>query len=140
MARSLLVLDQALQTFRPLICERVGMVDQRVSQCTNSKEGIKAVVDITAMITTDETETTGEMEVAEERGEGDEVVITEGGTIDRHTGKGIGMTRDRSLLDDVCGTDEAGQEVLHREAPDMEMFHGGTNAAGVLPVLTHADP
>ena len=54
--------DQAPQTFRPLICERVGAMDLQVSQCTKPKEGIRAVVDIKAMIIIDETETMGEME------------------------------------------------------------------------------
>jgi len=104
----------------------------RVSQCTNPKEGIRAVVDIMAMITIDETEIMGEMEAVEEGGEGDGVFITEVGTIDRHTGKGIGMTGNRSLLDDTCGVDEAGRGVPHREAPDVGIFHGGNNVAGVL--------
>jgi len=115
-------------------------MDLQVSQCTNPKEGIRAVVDITAMITIGETETMDEMEAAEEGGEGGEVVITEVGTIDRHTGKGIGMTGDRSLLDDTYGVDEAGRGVLHREAPGMGIFHGGTSVAGALPVPTHTDP
>lgn len=115
-------------------------MDLQVSQCTNPKEGIRAVVDITAMITIGETETMDEMEVAEEGEEGDEVIITEVGTIDRHTGKGIGMTEDRSLLDDTYGVYEADQGVRHQEVPDMGIFHGGTNVAGALLVPTHTDP
>ena len=115
-------------------------MDLQVSKCTNPKEGIRAVVDITAMITIDETETTDETEAVEEGGEGDEAVITEAGTIDRDIGEGIGMTGDRSPLDDTCGADEAGRGVLHRGVLDMGIFHGGTNVAGVLPVPTHADP
>ena len=115
-------------------------MDLQVSQCTNPKEGIRVVVDITAMIAIGETETMGEMEAVEEGGEGDEVVITEVGMIDRHTGKGIWMTRNRSLLDDTCGVDEAGRGVLHREVPDTGIFHEGTNVVGVLLAPTHADP
>ena len=115
-------------------------MDLQVFQCTKPKEGIRVVVDIKGMITIGETETMGEMEVVEEGGEGDEVFITEVGTIDRHTGKGIGMTGSRSLLDDTCGVDEAGRGVLHREVPDVGISHGGKNVAGVLLVPTHADP
>jgi len=115
-------------------------MDLQVSQCTKPKGGIRAVVDIKAMITINETGTMGEMEAVEEGGEGDEVFITEVGTIDRHTGKGIGMTGNRSLLDDTCGVDEVGRGVPHREVPDVGIFHGGTNVAGVLLVPTHADP
>ena len=104
----------------------------------NLKEDIGAAVDVTVMIMIGETETMVEMGVVEEGGEGDGVVITEAGTIDRHIG--IGMTGNRSPPDDICGMGEADREVLHREVPDMAIFHGGINEPGVLPVQTHVDP
>ena len=99
----------------------------------NLKEGIRVVADITLMIIT------GETEAVEEGEEGDEVVIREAGTIDRHTGKGVGTTGNHSPLGDTCDTDEADRGV-HQEAPDVWIFHGGTNVGEVLLVSTHASP
>ena len=121
---------RAPQPLRLSICKHMGVAVLLVSQRTNLKEGIRVVVDITLMITT------GEMEAVEEEEEGDEVVITEVGTIDQHTGKGTG---NRSPPGDTCDTDEADRGV-HREAPGAGIFHGGTNVGGVLLVSTHADP
>lgn len=132
MERSLQVLYRVLRPLRLLICKRVGMADLLVSRCTNPKEGIRVVADITLMITIDE------MVVAEEEGEGDEVVIREAGTIDRHIGKGAATTGNHSPLGDTCGMDEADRGV-RREAPDAWIFHGGTNVGEVLLVSTHAN-
>lgn len=133
MERSPLDLYRVPQPLRLSICKRMGIADLLVSQRTNLKEGIRVVVDITLMITTGETEAVEEEEV------GDEVVTTEVGTIDQHTGKGTGTTGNRSPLGDTCDTDEADRGV-HREAPDVGIFHGGTNVGGALLVPTHADP
>lgn len=140
MDHSLLVMAQALQTTRLSISERVGMKDLRVSRGMNLKEGIRGVAGVMVTITIDETGTTGEMEVGEEGGEGDEVVIPQAGTTDRHTGTGIVMTGDRCLLDGRCDVGEADQGVLRQGAPDMGTLRGGTNEPGVLPARTHVDP
>ena len=91
-------------------------------------------------ITIDETGTMGEMEVGGEGGEGDVVVITEVGRIDRHTGTGTVMTEDRCLPDDIYDMDEADRGALHQEVPGMGISHGGTNGPGVIPVQNCADP
>ena len=141
MDHSLLVMAQeALQITRLSISERVGMRDLRVSRGMNLKEDIRGVVGVTMTITIDETGTTDETEVGEEGGEGDEVVIPQAGTTDRHTGTGIVMTGDRCLLDGRCDVDEADRGVLRQGAPDMGTLHGGTNEPGVLPARTHVDP
>lgn len=115
------------------------MVDLPLSQGTKLKEGIKEAADVTMMITISETGTMGEMEGEEGAGEGGVVVITGVGTIDRPTGTWIVMIEGPRLLDDICGVDEADRGVLHREAPDMGIFRGGTSVSGALPVWTHAN-
>ena len=134
---SILVLARALQTFHPLINERVGMKDPPVSRGTNPKDGIRGAVGVTVMITIGEIGTTGEMEVGEGGGEEDVVVMLEVGTIDRHTGIGIVMTEDRCPPDDTCGADGVDRGVLHRGVLDMGIFHGGP---GVLLGWTRVDP
>lgn len=107
---------------------------------TNPKDGIRAAVDVTAMIMRGETGTMDEMEAGEEGGEGGGVVIREVGMIDRHTGTGIAMTGDRCPLDDICGVEGADRGVPHREGPGTGIFHGETSEPGVHLVQTHADP
>jgi len=137
MAHSIPVLGQALQTFCPVVSERVGMKDLQTPQDMKLKEGIRGAVDATVTIRIGETGTMGEMEVGEGVGEGGVVVITEVGKIDRHTETWIAMIESPCLPDDICGVDEADRGVLHREVPDMGMFLEGTNVSGVLPVWTH---
>lgn len=98
------------------------------------------MVAVTAMITIGGTGIMDETVVEEEGGEGDGAVITEVGTIDRHTGTGVAMTEDRYLPEDIFDADEADRGVLHPEGPGVEVFHGGITEPGVLLILTRAHP
>jgi len=138
MAHFILVLGQALQTFCPPTSERVGTEDLQAPRGTKPEGGFRGAVGV-KMITIGGTGTMGEMEVGEGGGEGDVVVIKEVGTIDRRTGTWIVMIGDRCPLDDICGVDEVDRGVLHREVPDMGIFHEETNVSGVPPVWTHVN-
>ena len=138
MAHFVLVLDQALQTFCPPTSERVGTEGLQAPRGTKLEGGIRGAAGVTVTITIDGTGTMGEMEVGVGEGEGDVVVITEVGMTDRHTRTRTVTIEDRCPPDDICGADEADRGVLHREVPDMGIFHGETNVSGVPPVWTHA--
>ena len=116
------------------------MRDKRVIRGTKSKEGTRAVADVTVTITIGETGTMVEMEAGEEGGGGGGVGFREVGTIDRHTGTGIVMTGDRCLLDDTCGMEGVDRGALHQGGPGTGIFHGETSEPGVLRVQTNADP
>jgi hypothetical protein len=114
----------------------MGTGDLPQSRDTNLKGGIRVEAVVTARTTIGK----GEM-VAEEGGEeGGEVVIMGTGTIERHTGIGIAMTKDRYLPDDTRDVDEADRGALHRGVPGTGMFHGGTTELGALSVWTRAHP
>lgn len=97
-------------------------------------------VAVMTMIMIDETGIMDETVAGEEEGEGDGAVITEVGTIDHHTGRGIAMTVNRCLPDDICGAEEVDRGALHQGDLGAGEFHGGTTESGVLLVPTRADP